>query len=158
MGVRKINKELNMMDKSEIIKLITEMYKKIPSVKNYMDVFITGEIEQLVAKYKREIEKYIYPSGRNSELRESEARKIIRTVRKLKIIELNIELELHYVSCCLDIINDFGYWDENYYNSIEKMFYSATSGIAKLDIANKYEEQISSISNIASEYGLELLY
>ncbi len=158
MGLRDVKKELTNMDKSEIIKLISEMYKKIPSVKSYLDVFATGEIENLVIKYKKEIERYVYPRGRNMDLRESEARKLIRNIRKMKIVELNIELELHYVICCLEVIQDFGYWDENYYIAIEKMFHSASYGISAIGIDEKYEERLSSISNQASEFGIELYY
>ncbi|HCE55236.1 MAG: DUF6155 family protein [Lutibacter sp.] len=158
MGFREVKIELERIDKPEIIKLISEMYKKIPSVKAYLDVFATGEIEQLVSKYKKEIERYIYPSGSNMVLRESEARKLIRTIRKMKITELNIELELHYVICCMEIIQDFGYSDDNYYIAIEKMFYSATNGIAELGIIERYEKQLDSISFKASEFGLELNY
>ena len=156
MGLREVKKELTNMDKSEIIKLISEMYKKIPSVKSYLDVFATGEIENLVIKYKKEIERYVYPSGKNMVLRESEARKLIRTIRKMKIVELNIELELHYVICSLEVINDFGYWDENYYIAIEKMFYSAVYGIRELGIEEKFEKLLTTISGDASEFGIEL--
>ena len=146
------------MDKTEIIKLISDMYKKIPSVKTFLDVFATGEIKQLVEKHKKEIEKYIYPSGRNMTLRETEARKLIRTLRKMKITELNVELELLYVSCCLDVIEDFGYWDESYYIALEKIFYNATSGISELGMEEKYQERIDLISHKASEFGIELMY
>ena len=42
MGLREVKKELTNLDKSEIIKLISEMYKKIPSVKSYLDVFVSS--------------------------------------------------------------------------------------------------------------------
>lgn len=134
------------------------MYKKIPAVKTYLDVFATGEINQLVDKYKKEIERYIYPNGRDMQLRETEARKIIRTIQKMKITELNVELELHYVGCCLDVIEDFGYWDDGYYVALEKMFYNATSGINELGMEEKYEERIIGIIHQASEFGIELSY
>ena len=158
MAFREVKKELNGMDKTEIVKLISEMYKKIPAAKTYLDIFATGEIKQLVEKYKKDIERYIYPSGRNMQLRETEARKIIRTVQKMKITELNVELELHYVKCCLEVIEDFGYWDEGYYVAIEKMFYNATSGINELGAEEKYEERIIGIMHKANEFGLELAY
>lgn len=158
MALREVKKELDGMDKIEIVKLVSEMYKKIPAVKAYLDIFATGEIEQHVEKYKKEIEKYIYPSGRNMLLRETEARKIIRTVQKMKITELNVELELHYVSCCLEVIEDFGYWDENYYVALEKMFYNATNGIYELGMEEKYDERIGGIMHKASEFGIELSY
>ncbi len=158
MALREVKKELNGMDKTEIVKLISEMYKKIPAAKTYLDIFATGEIKQLVEKYKKEIERYVYPNGRNMQLRETEARKLIRTVQKMKIIELNVELELHYVACCLEVVDDFGYWDEGYYIALEKMFYSATNGINELGMDEKYEERIIAIVNKASEFGIELSY
>ena len=158
MALRELKKELSQMDKTEIIKLILEMYKKIPDAKNYLDIFTTGDIVKLTEKYKKEIEKYIYPNGRNMDLRETEARKIIRTVRKMNITELNIELELHYVSCCLEIIEDFGYWNENYYISMGRMFDNAIIGIDKMGIEEKYLERIKTLSHKASEFGIELEY
>ncbi|MCF6167687.1 DUF6155 family protein [Lutibacter sp.] len=158
MSLKEVKKELNKMDKAEIIKMVSEMYKKISTVKTYLDVFVTGEIKHLIEKYKNEIERYIYPNGRNMDLREVEARKIIRNVRKLKITELNVELELHYVKCCLEIIEDFGYWDENYYIALEKIFYNAMNGISELGMNEKYEEQIRVVSHKASEFGIELDY
>ena len=158
MALKEVKKELNQMEKTEIIKLISEMYKKIPLAKSYLDVFATGETKKLAEKYKKEIEKYIYPSGRNMVLREIEARKIIRVIRKMKIKELDVELELHYVECCLEVIEDFGYWDEKYYVALGNIFNDATSGISDLGVEEKYKERINTISNKASEFGLELFY
>lgn len=158
MSLRALKKELNQMDKTKIINLILDMYKKIPDAKNFLDIFTTGDIEKLTDKYKNEIERYIYPHGRDMVLRETEARKIIRTVRKMKITQLNVALELHYVSCCLEIIDDFGYWEENYYVAIEKMFDNAINGINEMGMEEKYLEQIRTLSDKASEFGLELQY
>lgn len=158
MALRELKKELNQMEKTEIIKLISEMYKKIPDAKNYLDIFTTGDIKKLAEKYKKQVEKYIYPNGRNMVLRETEARKIIHSVRKMNIIALNIELELHYVSCCLEVIEDFGYWDENYYTAMGKMFDHAVNGIYEIGIEEKYLELIKMLSLKASELGIELEY
>ena len=158
MGLKEVKSRLNSLDKNEIIKLISEMYKKIPSAKNYLDIYATGDIKELTEKYKKQIERYIYPSGNNLVLKEVEARKLIRTVRKFNIMELNIELELHYISCCFDIITDFGYWDENYYLSIDKMYNSAVAGIVELGLEDKYAEQLRDLSSRGSEFGLELYY
>lgn len=158
MALRALKKELNQMDKTEIIKLILEMYKKIPDAKNYLDIFTTGDIEKLSEKYKKQIESYIYPHGRHMDLRETEARKIIRTVRKMNITELNVELELHYVSCCLEIIEDFGYWDDSYYMALGNMFDSAILGISELGMEDKYNDKVLFLSLKASKYGIELEY
>ena len=158
MGLREVKTRLNTLNKTEIIKLISEMYKKVPGARNFLDIYATGDIYELAEKYKKEIEKYVYPSGSNLVLKETEARKLIRTVRKMKVIELNIELELHYVNCCLDVITDFGYWDENYYLSVDKMYHSAVNGIAELGLIDEYSERLENLSVRASEFGLELYY
>lgn len=158
MGLSEVKKELSGMEKSEVIKLISEMYVKIPSVQAYLDIFTTGKIHHLVEKYKTQIERYIYPSGSNLVLREKEARKLIRDIRKMKITELNIELELHYVHCCLEIIEEFGYWDEDYCIALEKMFYAAIGGITELGMENKYEKLLDQLSTRASEFGIDVEY
>jgi len=158
MGLREVKTRLNNLDKTEIIKLISELYKKVPGAKNYLDIYATGDINELAEKYKKEIEKYVYPAGNNLVLKESEARKLIRTVRKMKIIELNIELELHYVDCCLDVITDFGYWDDNYYASVDRMYNSAVSGIVELGLGDEYLERLEKLSSRAGEFGLEFYY
>ncbi len=155
MPLRELKKELNQMEKTDIIKLISEMYKKIPDAKDYLDIFTTGDIKQLIIKYKREIQNYIYPDI-DMVLRETEARKLIRYVRKMKITELNIELELHYVKCCLNIIEDYGYWDENYYLAVEKMFDNAVVAIYKLGIEEKNKEQIKCLVSKGYDYGIDL--
>ncbi len=158
MGLREVKTKLNTLEKTEIIKLISEMYKVIPMAKNYLDIYATGDIKELIEKYKKEIEKYVYPTGRNLVLKESEAKKLIGTVRKMKIVELNIELELHYVDCCLDVIADFGYWDENYYLSIGRMYNNAITGIVELGLEDEYCDRLENLSYRASEFGLDLYY
>jgi Zn-dependent M16 (insulinase) family peptidase len=81
MGLREVNQELKKMDKTEIMKLISEMYKKIPRVKEFLDVFATGDIKQIAEKYKSQIEKFVYPHGNEMVLREKEARKLIQNIR-----------------------------------------------------------------------------
>ena len=155
MGLRELKKELNKMEKPEIIKMISEMYQKIPTAKNYLDIFTSGEIDDLVKKYKTEIERYVYPLTHNGILREVEARKLISTIRKMKIPDLTIQLELHYVDCCLGVIEDYGYWDENYYLAIDRMFYSATNSIMKNGLEKKYKKKVLPLVERSLEYGLD---
>ncbi len=158
MGVKKLQDSLSKMDKTEIIKLLCELYKGVPEAQTYLDIFVTGNIEELIEKYKKEITNYVCPSGIAMIDRDADARKLIRKVRKMKLLVLNIELELHYVECCLKFIRQFGYWDENYYIVIEKMFASAVKGIKELGEFDKYLQKLSCLSKIASEYGIELEY
>jgi hypothetical protein len=158
MGLRDLHKELKQMEKTEIIKMVSELYKSVPMAKEYLDIFTTGNIKQLIDKYKFEIEDYVYPHGREMVLREKEARKLIRTIRKMKIPELTVTLELHYVYCCLDIIDDFGYWDEPYYTAVANMFYSATKGIKENGFERKFKKLINNLVSKSYEFGLDFEY
>ena len=63
MALRELKKELNQMEKTEIIKLISEMYKKIPDAKNYLDIFTTGDIKKLAEKYKNKLKNIFIQMG-----------------------------------------------------------------------------------------------
>jgi len=157
MALTDIKREFNRMEKAEIIKLISELYRKVPAAKEFLDIYATGDVKTLVDKYKREIEKYVYPKGRDMVMHETEARKLIRTVRKMNITELNVELELHYVKCCLDMVKDFGFCDDSYYAAMERLFRNAMEGIAQMGREDDYQLLVDELADKASEYGIELI-
>ena len=76
----------------------------------------------------------------------------------MNITELNIELELHYVSCCLEIVEDYGYCNDNNYMSMERMSDNAESGINKTGFEEKYLDRIKTLPHKAREFGIELYY
>ena len=53
MGLREVKQELCHMDKPEMIKLISDMYSKIPAAKEFLDIFSGEKIETLAEKYKK---------------------------------------------------------------------------------------------------------
>lgn len=110
MSLSSVKKELLKMEKNEIIKLVSTMYTKLPDVKMYLDIYTTGNFKGLLTKYKKDIEKYVYPNN-DGLLRNAVARKLIAKVERINIPELTLELELFYVHECLDIIEIFGYDD-----------------------------------------------
>ena len=158
MGLRELKIELNKMEKTEIIKMVSELYKKVPMAKNYLDIFTNGEVDGLIKKYQREIEVLVYPLSHNATFKDAEARKLIKTIRKMKIAELTVALELHYVDCCLGVIEDFGYWDESYYAAVDRMFYSATKGITENSLEAKYDKLIADLVSRSYEFGLDFEY
>ena len=158
MGLRELHKELKKMEKSEIIKMVSELYKRVPMAKNYLDVFTNGEVDDLIKKYQKEIEALVCPLSHNATFKDAEARKLIKTIRKMKIVELTVALELHYVNCCLGVIEDFGYWDEPSYAAVDRMFYSATKGVLENNLETQYDKLIGDLVNRSSKYGLDFEY
>lgn len=156
MNLTTLKKELKALEKEEIIQLIGDLYKKVPEAKNYLNIYVTGDISKLAEKYRKQIEKYVFPYGRDMVLREKEARKLIRSVRKMKIHELNIELALHYVDCCLEVIESFGYYDDNYYIALQNMLQQAIKDLQEIENYKNYIKYIDKLSERASIYGIEI--
>jgi len=51
MGFLEVKKELQKLDSKDLIKHISELYKKFPAVKEYFDFFISTNEEELLEKY-----------------------------------------------------------------------------------------------------------
>ena len=126
--------------------------------KIYLDIFTNGEVDDLIEKYQREIEILVYPLSHNATSKDAEARKLIKTIRKMKIAELTVALELHYVDCCLGVIEDLGYWDKPYYVAVDRMFYSATKGVTENNLEVKYDKLIADLVSRSYEFGLDVEY
>lgn len=52
MGLTNLKKELNKLDKSKLIEVILELYKKNKSVKDYFDFFVDPNEKELFKKYQ----------------------------------------------------------------------------------------------------------
>ena len=76
----------------------------------------------------------------------------------MKIAELTVALELHYVTCCLGVIEDLGYWDEPYYAAVDRTFYNATKGITENSLEDKYGKLIADLVSRSYEFGLDFEY
>jgi len=157
MALRNLKKQLNQMEKADIIKVLAEMYKKVPEAKDYLDLVANEDIDKLISKYKDKIEKYVYPLS-NGVMLNREALKLIKKVDKLKIPQMSAELGLFYVECCLVVISDFGFYDQTYYNSVYSTFAKATKSVSEMGGHELYHEQILDIMDVASELGIDLEY
>lgn len=157
MPLRTLKSHLAQMDKSDIIKLISEMYKKVPAAKDYLDLIAGVDVDNLVDKYKKKIERFVLPTS-SGVMRASEARRLIREASKMRIPELNAELELFYVECCIHVISSYGLYDSSYYSTVYTAFSNATKNVSKAGMHDVYEERLYDAINTASEYGIELVY
>ena len=153
MSLSKLKKELQQMSQKQIIDLLCDMYNKVPAAKDFLELFVTVDIEQLAEKYKKQIArdlKIVF----DGTPRDVSARKLIRDVRKMGIDELNIELELFYVECAFENIEKMSYWEGySYVNAMEKVFYEALEKIDKNDLREKYAVRISELRRVGGRYG-----
>ncbi|MFV0305720.1 MAG: DUF6155 family protein [Moheibacter sp.] len=154
MSLAKLKKELKQQSKEEIIELILDLYKKVPPAKDFLNVYTSYDTENLIEKYKKEIGRLVIPKGWEMKMNEVEARKLIRTIRKMKIDKVTIASELHYVECCLDVVEQYGIWNEIYYVAIEKMFDEAEKRILTNGWENEYRDYLNQLIKKANQFGM----
>jgi len=153
MGLRELKTVLIKQDKESLIKHISELYKKYKSVKEYFDFYINPNEKELLKKYKEKVREGFYPK-RGWDLKLSKARKAINEFKKFEPSKESIaDLLLYYVECGVELTNDFGDIDENFYTSIENAYEMVLELMEKEAILNKFKDRTKGIVNNTSDIG-----
>jgi hypothetical protein len=153
MTLAKLKKELVQMTHKQVIDLMLDMYTKVPSAKDYLDIFVSLDIEKLAEKYKNQISRDLKVKF-DSSPRDVSARKLLRDVRKMGIDELSVELELFYAECAYVNMEEWGYWEAySYSDAMQKMFYDAVEKIEKNGWQEKYNVRLNSLREKGRQYG-----
>lgn len=152
MGLKEVKKELNNLDKSSLIKLIAELYKKEKSVKEFLDFYVSPDEDDLYQKCEKRIFEAFYPK-RGDRLRLIEGKKAISDFRKLSgSDELLASLMLFYVETGVDFTNEFGDINESFYNSIESTYFQALQLLKKENALKKYSARAEMV--VQKTYGI----
>lgn len=139
MGLREVKSELNKQDKVTLIKHISELYKKFKPVKEYFDFYINPNEEKIIENYKEKVREGFYPK-RGFDLKLSISRKAINDFKKLGASKESIvDLLLYYVECGVELTNEYGDIDENFYTSIGNTYSSALDLISKNGLLDKFK-------------------
>lgn len=143
MGLRDVKNELKKLDKQSLINLISELYKKDKSTKEFLDFYIKPNQRELFNKYRDIVFEAFYPS-RGHELKLRKGKKAISDFKKFSpASELVAELMLFYVATGVDFTNEFGDIDEGFYSSLESTFVAALKFIEKENLLGSFAEQVS---------------
>ena len=153
MGLREVKLELNRLDKGELIKHISELYKKYKPVKEYFDFYINPDEKKLLEEYKEKVTEGFFPK-RGYQLKLSISRKAINDFKKLGVsAESLADLLLHFVENGVEFTNEYGDIDENFYTSIENTYANALELIAKNGLLDKFEERAYKIVTDTDDIG-----
>lgn len=96
MGLREVKKELDLLEKEELVYHISELYKKYKEVKEYFDFYSNPDEQAIIEKFKERIHEGFYPN-RGKNLKLYRARKAINEFKKLGIgPEADGELLLYF--------------------------------------------------------------
>lgn len=145
MGLRDLKNELKKLDKQGLINLISELYKKDKSTKEFLDFYVKPNERELFEKYRDIVFEAFYPT-RGHELKLKNGKKAISDFKKFSPSpELVAELMLFYVATGVDFTNGFGDIDEGFYSSLGSTFVAALILMEKENLLEKFAEQVSII-------------
>lgn len=145
MGFLDVKKELQKLDNKELIRHISELYKKFPAVKEYFDFFISMDEEELLERYKPKVREGLYPK-RGFKLQLSISRKAINDFKKLGTSAESIaHLMLYYVQCGVEFTNEYGDIDEAFYSSMENAYATAIELISKESLPDNFKDEAKKI-------------
>jgi len=137
--VTQLKKELKELSKEELITLISELSKSSSQAKEFLSIrFASPESEkEIQEQYKQKIEHEFYPKRGYGRLNLRVAKKAISDFKKVssnKVLE--IDLMLFYVENGVSFTRDYGDINENFYSSMEGMFYDI------VEVINSSDEEI----------------
>lgn len=144
MKLTDLKKQLNEMDKIELVALICKLYKGSKQAQSIIDIEMCGASaeEQLVTDCKKKIEAVFF----GSKLSLKNARTVISDFRKASQSKENVaELMLFYVECGVKFTNMYGDIDEAFYYSIESMFSDFVCLINTFDGSDYYDRNSARI-------------
>lgn len=123
--VTDLKKELKKLDQTEVIQLITDLYKLSDDVKQYLSSKFIGEEANAILfdKAKKAITDEFFPSRGSAKLRLNEAKKAITDFKKITgDNERTVDLMLYYVEIGTEFTNAYGDIDSRFYNSMISMY------------------------------------
>ncbi len=153
MGLRELKSELYKQDKETLIKHISELYKKYKPVKVYFDFYLNPDEKKLLEQYKQKVYEGFFPK-RGYNIKLSLSRKAINEFKKLGVSEESLAvLLLYYVECGVEVTNEYGDMDENFYTSVENTFEKALQLMAKNKLLEKFKYRALKIVKKAEGIG-----
>jgi hypothetical protein len=145
MGLREVKTELNKLEKEDLIKHISELYKKFKPVKEYFDFYIDPDEKKLLEQYKEKVTEGFFPK-RGYQLKLSISRKAINDFKKLGTsAECLADLLLHFVENGVRFTNEYGDIDENFYTSIENTYSSSLAVISENGLLTTFKKRAHKI-------------
>ena len=153
MGILDVKKKLKDLEKSQLIDLIGEMYKKNKSVKEFLDFYATPNEKELLIKYREKVSETFFPK-RGFGYNLKEGKKAISDFKKLGVsVDSLADLMLFYVETGVEFTNDFGDINESFYSSLEKTYEQALTLIYNNGLLEKFADRAEKVMFDTSNIG-----
>jgi hypothetical protein len=144
-------------------RIIYALYTNVPEAKDYIDIIapcdkeiVKQNSEQLFKRYQKQFQEYLLPDVLEMNPRELEALKLLEQIRKKDISpQFTIDCEFHFIECCKEFILTYGYFDEDYYITMDEVFESACVKIKTENLIEDYRDMVEKLIAFGNEYGFE---
>ncbi|MCX6287540.1 MAG: DUF6155 family protein [Bacteroidetes bacterium] len=153
MGIKEIKKELNVLSKDKLVQLIVGLYQKNKLVKEQLEFHFNPNEKDLLKLYKEKVLEAFYPR-RGDMFHLKIGKRAISDFKKLKpSLESQIDLMIYYVECGVKLTLEYGDIDDNFYSSLEGVYFEALKLIDKNEFHKIFEERAFEIVNKTNNIG-----
>lgn len=161
-----IKANLSLLQKNELINLLSELYKLNKENKYYISARCSETCEEAIRPYRILIKQFISPEIRSGDehIEKAKAKKAISDYWKASGDNNGkIDLMLYYIECGTEFTLTYGDIDEPFYNSLSSMFDQTVNEVRKLtknetckDFIYRLQEIVNDAKNIGWGYGDEV--
>ena len=157
MGLAETRKELKKLTKDKLIELISELYKKEKTAKEFFDFHADPNEKALFETYREKMYAVFNPKrGRYSLL---DAKKVISDFKKLKpSAEYLADLMLFYVEVGIDLATVNNELNENFYVSMENAYVAALTFMKKENILRIFDSRAKELIVASEEIYWDMKY
>ena len=158
MTIKELKKELKKLEQSELIELISGLYKTNDNVKEIVNVKFIGEKyqEELLESYKEKMFAEFFPKNMRKIPSFKLAKAMITEFKSVGNFEMVLDLMLYYVECGTDFTNEFGDIDGPFYDrlcSVYGQFIDQQNLKGTEDLYLKFKDRIESLISSSSGIG-----
>lgn len=147
---------LSQKSPQELLQLLRDLYTLRPEVKDFLHArFLTSTAN--LKPYKKTIQEALYPDVIHGEDIELErGRKAINNYKKATNDPLGtLDLMAHYVECGTQFAVEYGYGDEEFFESLDAMFTQMVKTLQQSDeeTVDRFLPRLEAIVNLAEGIG-----
>ena len=162
MSMSELKRELKQLDNSELIELISNLYKANDQVKEMMQAKFVGEKYQVDAleAYKKKMYAEFFPHNMRKALSLKTAKALITAFKKVGSFEMVLDLMLYYVECGDAYTNAYGDIDGPFYDSLCSVYdqfidqlNAKGTEVLYITFKDRIDRLMSSASNVGWGYG-----
>ncbi|BAU52858.1 DUF6155 family protein [Mucilaginibacter gotjawali] len=148
-----IKTELGKLEKSALVEIICDLYKKNKAVQEYLNFHIKPDEDGLFEKYRAKVYEAFFPK-RGFGYNLKQGKQSITDFKKLgPSAESLADLMLFYVETGVTFTNDFGDMNEAFYNSMVSTYANALKIIYKERLLDVFKERSMQIIDDTQDMG-----